>query len=62
MDAVGVRGRPPIKCKDRVLEYLKERGDRRLRGMESSRVECMDRNKWRLFCRGHPLRKSQEHK
>ena len=27
MDAVGVRGRPPIKCKDRVLEYFKEMRD-----------------------------------
>ena len=23
VDAVGVRGRPPIKCKDRLLEYLR---------------------------------------
>ena len=27
VDDVGVRGRPPIKCKDRVLEYLSERRD-----------------------------------
>ena len=26
--------RPPIKCEDRLLEYLREAGDRRLRGME----------------------------
>ena len=25
VDAVGVKGRPPIKYKDRVLEYLRER-------------------------------------
>ena len=27
MDDVDVRGRPPIKCKERVLEYLMERRD-----------------------------------
>ncbi len=27
VDAVGVRGRPPIKCEDSVLEYLRERRD-----------------------------------
>ncbi len=40
VDAVGKRGRPPIKCEDRVLEYLRERGDRRLIGMESGCCEC----------------------
>ena len=30
MDAVGVRKIPPIKCKDRVLEYLRERMDKEL--------------------------------
>ena len=24
---MGMRGRPPIKCKERVLEYLRERRD-----------------------------------
>ncbi len=42
---VDMRGRPPIKWEDRGSEYLKERGNRRLRGMESARVECMDRSK-----------------
>ena len=27
MDAVGVRGRPHLKCNNRVLEYLRERRD-----------------------------------
>jgi len=53
--SVGVRGSPPVKWEDRLLECLKEREDRRLRGIEGARVECMDRSKWRLFCRGHPL-------
>jgi len=26
VDAVGVRGRPPVKCEDRLLECVKERG------------------------------------
>ena len=38
-----------------MLEYLREWEDSRLRGIESTRVECMDSNKWRLFCHGHPL-------
>ena len=55
VDAVGVRGRPPVKWEDRLLEYVRERGDRILRGIEGARVECLDRSKWRLFCHGHPL-------
>jgi len=55
VDAVGVRGRPPVKWEDRLLEYMRERGDRRLRGIEGARMECMNRSKWRHFCRGHPL-------
>ncbi len=54
VDAMHVRGKPPIKWEDKVLEHLGE-GDRGLRGMENARVECMDRSKWRLFCHGHPL-------
>ncbi len=52
VDAVGVRGRPPIKWEDGVLEYLRERRDIRLRGMESSKVKCMDRSNGDLCC-GH---------
>ncbi len=55
VDAVDVRGKPPIKWEDIVLEYLREREERRLRGMVNARVECMDRSKWTLFCHGHPL-------
>jgi len=28
LDAVGVRGRPPVKWEDRLLEYMRERRDR----------------------------------
>ena len=55
VDAVGARERPPVKWEDRLLEYLRERGYRRLRVIEDARIECMDRSKWRLFCFGHPL-------
>ena len=55
INAVGVRGRPLVRWDDRVLEYVRERGDRRVRSMQQARRECMDRDRWRLFCRGHPL-------
>lgn len=34
--AVCMRRKPPIKCKDKVLEYLRERGDRILRGIDDA--------------------------
>ncbi len=55
VDVEGARGRPPVKCWDRVLEYVRERRERRMRGSEHARRKCNDRNKWRLFCHGHPL-------
>jgi len=54
IDVGSVRGRPPVKWEDRVLEYVREREDARVRGLEDVRMRCMDRCKWRLFCRGHP--------
>ncbi len=54
-DVVGARGQPPMIWGDRVLEYVRERGERRMRGLEHARRECTDRNRWRLFCHGHPL-------
>ena len=56
VDAIGVRGRPPVKWEDRVSEYVNERGEGRIRGLENAREECKNRENWRLFCRGHPLR------
>jgi len=38
-----------------VLEYVREREDARVRGLEDVRMRYMDRCKWRLFCHGHPL-------
>ena len=56
IDAVGVRGRPPIRWDDRVMEYVNEREGGRFRGLEHARREYKDKEKWRLFYRGHPLR------
>ena len=48
------RRRPVVRWKDRVKEYMHERvADRE--GIELARKECLDRERWRLFCHGHPL-------
>ncbi len=46
------RGRPLGRWEDRVKEYVSERGMRN--GLERARRECMDRERWRSVCRGHP--------
>ncbi len=38
-----VRGRPPVKWRDRVQEYVRERGEGSLRNLEQARQECQDR-------------------
>ncbi len=48
------RGRPLGRWKDRVKEYVGERGVRG-NGLEWARRKCMDRERWRAVCRGHPL-------
>ncbi len=48
------RGRPLGRWEDRVKEYVSERGVRG-NGLEWARRECMDRERWRSVCRGHPL-------
>ncbi len=48
------RGRPLGRWEDKVMEYMSERvvkGNR----LECARRECMDRERWRSICRGHPL-------
>ncbi len=50
-----VRGQPPVKWRDRVQEYVRERGERSLRNCEQARRECLDIERWERFCRGHPL-------
>ncbi len=49
-----VRGRPPVKWRDRVLEYVRERGEGSMRNLEQARGECQDRERWKLFCCSHP--------
>ncbi len=41
------------RWEDRVKEYVNERGVRG-NGLEWARKECMDRERWRAVCRGHP--------
>ncbi len=48
------RGRPLGRWEDRVREYVSERGVRG-NGLEWTRRECMDRERWRSVCSGHPL-------
>ncbi len=50
-----VRGQPPVKWRDRVQEYVRERAGGSLRNLEQARRECQDRERWKLFCRGQPL-------
>ncbi len=55
MEGGNIRGRPPVKWRDRVQEYVSEKGEGSLRNLEQARRECQDRERWKLFCRGHPL-------
>ncbi len=48
------RGRPHGRWKDRMKEYVSKRGVTG-NGLEWSRRECADRERWRSVCRGHPL-------
>ncbi len=50
-----VRRRPPVKWRDRVQEYVRERGEGSLRNLELARGECLDRERWKSFWCGHPL-------
>ncbi len=49
------KGRPLGRWKDRVKECMSERGGSRGVGLEQGRRESLDRERWRLFCRGHTL-------
>ncbi len=42
-----------MKWRDRVQEYVRERGEGSLRNLEQARE--IDRERWKLFCRGHLL-------
>ena len=47
------RGRP--ERKDRVKECMHDRVGDRGGGFEQAGRECVDRERWRLLCHGHPL-------
>ncbi len=49
------RERPLARLKDRVEEYLGESGINGRGVLEAARRECGDRERWRLYCCGHPL-------
>ncbi len=49
------RRRPLGRWEDKVTEYMSERGARE-NWLEWARRECMDRERWRSICRGHPPR------
>ncbi len=42
-----VRGRTPVKWRDREQEYVRERGGGSLRNLEQARKECQDRERWK---------------
>ncbi len=49
------RGRPPGRWRDRVKEYVCERGATRGRRLDQAEREWLGKERWRLFCCGHPL-------
>ncbi len=50
------RGRPPVRWRDREKEYMCERDvTRGAEGLDQGRRECLGRERWRLFCCGHPF-------
>ncbi len=49
------RGRPLGRWRDRVKEYMCERGATRGAGPDQARRECLDRERWRLFLLWSPL-------
>ncbi len=42
-----IRGLPPVKWRDRVQEYVRERGEGSLRNLEQARRVCQDRERWK---------------
>ncbi len=49
------RERPLGRWEDKVKGYVSERGVKG-NGVEWVRRECMDKERWKSVCRGHPLR------
>ena len=49
------KGRLPGRWRNRVKEYMHERGTTRGGRLNQSARECLERERWRLFCLSHPL-------
>ncbi len=45
VEGINRRGRPHVRWKDRVKEYVNERGVRE-NGLEWTKRECIDRERW----------------
>ncbi len=54
IEGLNRRGRSLGRWEDRVKAYVSERGVRG-NGLEWARRDCMDRERWRSICRGHPF-------
>ncbi len=50
-----VKGRPPVIWRDKVQEYVRERGEGSLRNLEQAKRKYQERERWKFFCCGHPL-------
>ncbi len=48
------RGMPLVRWADRVQAYMNERGVRG-NALDWARRKCIDRERWRSICRGHPI-------
>ncbi len=55
VEVMNRRGAPLGRWENRMREYVSERGVRG-NGLEWARRECMDRERWRSVCCGHPLK------
>ncbi len=52
-ESVGpISKRPAGRWRDRVKEYMCERGATSGERLDQAKRECLDRERWRLFCRG----------
>ena len=54
------RGRPFVRWKDRMNEYMHERVADRGGGIELARRDYLNRERRRFFCHGHPLSRGNE--
>ena len=47
------RGRPLVRWKDMIKEYMHQGSAYRGGRFEQARRECLDKERWSLFCSGH---------